>query len=118
MRQTNRNYAFTTAFVDALASLGLSHVCITPGSRNSPLALVFADHPGITDWIHHDERSSAFFALGLANATRRPVAVVTTSGTAAAELHPAAVEAHLARLPLLLLTADRPPELRDVGAPQ
>lgn len=118
MRQTNRNYAFTTAFVDALASLGLSHVCITPGSRNSPLALVFADHPGITDWIHHDERSSAFFALGLSNATRRPVAVVTTSGTAAAELHPAAVEAHLARLPLLLLTADRPPELRDVGAPQ
>lgn len=118
MRQSNRNYAFTTEFVDALAGLGLHHVCITPGSRNSPLALAFADHPGITDWIHHDERSSAFFALGLANASRRPVAVVTTSGTAAAELHPAAVEAHQARIPLLLLTADRPPELRDVGAPQ
>ncbi len=118
MRRTNRNYAFTTAFVEALASLGLAHVCITPGSRNSPLALAFADHPALTDWIHHDERSSAFFALGLAKATRRPVAIVTTSGTAAAELHPAAVEASLARIPLLLLTADRPPELRDVGAPQ
>ncbi len=118
MKRNNRNYAFTTAFVEALANLGLRHVCITPGSRNSPLALAFADHPTITDWIHHDERSSAFFALGLANTTRRPVAVVTTSGTAAAELHPAAVEAHLARIPLLLLTADRPPELRGVGAPQ
>jgi 2-succinyl-5-enolpyruvyl-6-hydroxy-3-cyclohexene-1-carboxylate synthase len=118
MKRSNRNYAFTTAFVGALAELGLRHVCITPGSRNSPLALAFADHPAITDWIHHDERSSAFFALGLANATRWPVAVVTTSGTAAAELHPAAVEADLARIPLLLLTADRPPELRGVGAPQ
>lgn len=118
MRRTNPNYAFTTAFVEALAAVGLRHVCITPGSRNSPLALPFADHPGITDWIHHDERSAAFYALGLAVTTRRPVAVVTTSGTAAAELHPAAVEARLARVPLLLLTADRPAELRDVGAPQ
>jgi 2-succinyl-5-enolpyruvyl-6-hydroxy-3-cyclohexene-1-carboxylate synthase len=118
MKRTNRNYAFTTAFVEALADLGLRHVCITPGSRSSPLAFAFADHPDITDWIHHDERSSAFFAVGLAVATRRPVAVVTTSGTAAAELHPATVEARLARVPLLLLTADRPPELRDVGAPQ
>jgi 2-succinyl-5-enolpyruvyl-6-hydroxy-3-cyclohexene-1-carboxylate synthase len=118
MKRSNRNYAFTGAFVGALANLGLRHVCITPGSRNSPLALAFAEHPDISDWIHHDERSSAFFALGLANASHQPVAVVTTSGTAAAELHPAAVEAHLARIPLLLLTADRPPELRGVGAPQ
>ncbi len=118
MERSNRNYAFTTAFVGALADLGLRHVCITPGSRNSPLALAFADHPGITDWIHHDERSSAFFALGLALTSSLAVAVVTTSGTATAELHPAATEARLARVPLLLLTADRPPEMRDVGAPQ
>ena len=78
MKGTNRNYAFTCSFVEALADLGLGHVCITPGSRNSPLAFAFADHPGIRDWIHHDERSAAFFALGLANATRRPAAVVTT----------------------------------------
>ena len=118
MKRSNRNYAFTTTFVGALADLGLRHVCITPGSRNSPLALAFADHSGITDWVHHDERSSAFFALGLAITSRLPVAVVTTSGTAAAELHPAAIEARLARIPLLLLTADRPQEFRDVGAPQ
>ncbi len=118
MKRSNRNYAFTTAFVDALVAVGLRNVCITPGSRNSPLAFAFADHPGITDWIHHDERSAAFFALGLAAASRLPVGVVTTSGTAAAELHPAALEARLARVPLLLMTADRPPELRDVGAPQ
>lgn len=118
MKGSNRNYAFTTSFVDSLAALGLSHVCITPGSRNSPLAFAFADHPEITDWVHHDERSAAFFALGLAVSSRQPVAVVTTTGTAAAELHPAAIEARQARVPLLLLTADRPPELRDVGAPQ
>jgi 2-succinyl-5-enolpyruvyl-6-hydroxy-3-cyclohexene-1-carboxylate synthase len=118
MERTNRNFAFTTAFVRALADAGLRHASITPGSRNSPLAMAFADHPGISAWIHHDERSSAFFALGLARTTRIPVAVVTTSGTAAVEMHPAAVEAQLTRIPLLLLTADRPPELRDVGAPQ
>lgn len=118
MERSNRNYDFTSAFVDGLASMGLRHVCLAPGSRNSPLALPFAAHPAITDWIHHDERSAAFFALGLAKTTRAPAAVVTTSGTAAAELHPAAVEARLGRVPLLLLTADRPPELRDLGAPQ
>jgi 2-succinyl-5-enolpyruvyl-6-hydroxy-3-cyclohexene-1-carboxylate synthase len=118
MERTNRNYAFTTALVRSLAEQGLQHVAITPGSRNSPLALAFADHPEITDWVHLDERSAAFFALGAAKTTGRPAAVVTTSGTAAVELHPAAVEARLARIPLLLLTADRPPELRDVGAPQ
>lgn len=104
--------------VAALARLGLRHASITPGSRNTPLSLAFAEHPDITDWIHHDERSSSFFALGLAKASRFPVAVVTTSGTAAAELHPAAIEALYGSVPLLLLTADRPPELRGIGAPQ
>jgi 2-succinyl-5-enolpyruvyl-6-hydroxy-3-cyclohexene-1-carboxylate synthase len=111
-------YQATALFVDALARLGLRHACITPGSRSTPLALAFAEHPDITDWIHHDERSSAFFAVGIAKLTRTPAAIVTTSGTAAAELLPAAVEARYAGVPLLLLTADRPPELRGIGTPQ
>ncbi len=118
MEHTNRNYAFVVPFVKALADLGLRHVCITPGSRSTPLALCFAAEDSINDWVHLDERSSAFFALGMAKATGTPVAVVCTSGSAAAELHPAVVEARQARVPLLLLTADRPPELRDAGAPQ
>ncbi|MGH9051432.1 MAG: 2-succinyl-5-enolpyruvyl-6-hydroxy-3-cyclohexene-1-carboxylic-acid synthase [Acidimicrobiia bacterium] len=118
MERTNRTYALIVPFVEALAGLGLRHVSITPGSRNTPLSLAFAAHPGIEDWSHHDERSSAFFALGIAKATGTPAAAVCTSGTAAAGFLPAAIEARHARVPLLLLTADRPPELRDVGAPQ
>ena len=118
MRTSNRNYAATVPFVEALAHLGLRHVAITPGSRNTPLAFAFAANETIVDTSHHDERSAAFFALGMAKATGIPVAVVSTSGTAAAEYLPAAVEAKNARVPLIILTADRPQELRDVGAPQ
>lgn len=118
MRRTNRNYSFATAFADALATLGLKYVCVSPGSRSSPLAMAFASHPDLVTIVHLDERSSGFFAIGIAKATGQPVAVVTTSGTAAAELLPAAVEALHARVPLLLLTADRPPELRHTGSSQ
>ncbi len=115
----NTNYQLTAPFVAALAELGLRHVCISPGSRNTPLTIPFADTEGIRDWSHHDERSGAFFALGIAKADPgRPVALVSTSGTAAANFLPAIVEARHARVPLLVLTADRPAELRDVGAPQ
>ena len=115
---TDRNTPFVTALVRSLARLGVGHACITPGSRNTPLSLAFAAEDAIADWSHHDERSSAFFALGIAVTTGTPVAVVTTSGTAAAELLPAAVEAAASGVPLLLLTADRPAALFDVGAPQ
>lgn len=118
MQRSNRNYAFVVPFVDALAGLGLRSAVIAPGSRSTPLALVLADHPEIDDVSFHDERSAAFFALGAAKTSRVPVVVVTTSGTAAAELLPAVIEARNGRVPLLLLTADRPPELRHVGAPQ
>ena len=106
------------AFASALVRSGVSEVAISPGSRSTPLALAVARERGLRVHVHLDERASGFFALGAAKATGRPAAVVTTSGTAAANLFPAVVEASMARVPLLLLTADRPPELRGVGANQ
>jgi 2-succinyl-5-enolpyruvyl-6-hydroxy-3-cyclohexene-1-carboxylate synthase len=115
---TRRNDAFVSVLVAALHASGVRHACVSPGSRNTPLSLAFAAHPGITDWSHQDERSGSFFGIGLAVSTGTPVVVVTTSGTAAAELHPAAIEADSSGVPLVLLTADRPTELYDVAAPQ
>lgn len=117
-RADNVLHQFVGAFVDELARSGLSQVCLCPGSRSAPLALLFRQHPAIRVWTHLDERSAAFFALGMAKARREPVAVLSTSGTAAVNFAPAVVEAHYARVPLLVLTADRPPELQGVGAPQ
>ena len=114
----NVTWLYTRAFVDELARSGVHHVCLCPGSRSTPLAMTFAEEKRFRLWMHLDERSCAFFALGLAKASREPVVLVCTSGTAAANFFPAIAEAHQARVPLLVLTADRPPELRDTGAPQ
>ncbi|MCF3943483.1 2-succinyl-5-enolpyruvyl-6-hydroxy-3-cyclohexene-1-carboxylic-acid synthase [Oceanobacillus alkalisoli] len=109
---------YTANFVDEMNENGIQHVVISPGSRSTPLALAFSEHEAIKEWIVIDERSAAFFALGLAKQTKAAVALVCTSGTAAANYYPAIVEAHYSRVPLVVMTADRPHELRDVGAPQ
>jgi 2-succinyl-5-enolpyruvyl-6-hydroxy-3-cyclohexene-1-carboxylate synthase len=111
-------YMLLRAFCDELARCGLEHACTSPGSRCTPIVLSLAREQRIRCWSHIDERCSAFFALGAAKATGRPVAMTCTSGTAAANFTPAVIEAHEARVPLIVLTADRPAELREVGAGQ
>jgi 2-succinyl-5-enolpyruvyl-6-hydroxy-3-cyclohexene-1-carboxylate synthase len=114
----NRNTLYADIVVDELARAGLKTVCLAPGSRNTPLVMAFAKHPAITVYSHLDERSAAFFALGIGLATGTPSAVVCTSGTAVANFFPAVIEATQSGIPLLVISADRPPELRDSGANQ
>jgi len=104
--------------VDEWARRGIADAVVAPGSRSAPLALALARDPRVRVHVQLDERSAAFFALGLGRATGRPAIVLCTSGTAAANFHPAVLEAHHGRVPLLVCTADRPPELQDVGAAQ
>ena len=98
--------------------LGVRHACISPGARNSPLTFAFTEHSGIKCFSHADERSSAFFALGLAKSTLKPVVLICTSGTAGANYFPAVIEASLGRVPIIILTADRPEYLVGTGANQ
>ena len=115
---TNANTALASAFVEELARGGLRHAVVSPGSRNTPLALALWRQSEIEVTVIVDERSAGFFALGAAQASGEPVAVLCTSGTAAANYHPAVCEADESGLPLLVLSADRPPELRGIGAGQ
>lgn len=118
MDPTNANTALASAFAEELARCGLRHAVLSPGSRSTPLALALWRQPEIETSVIVDERSAAFFALGAAQASGAPVTILCTSGTAAANFHPAVCEADHSALPLLVLTADRPPELRGIGAGQ
>lgn len=109
---------FAATLVDEWARSGVRHAVVSPGSRSTPLALALAVDGRLTLHVHLDERSAGFTALGVGLATGVPAVVLCTSGTAAVNLHPAVVEAHQGRVPLLVCTADRPPELQGFGAPQ
>jgi 2-succinyl-5-enolpyruvyl-6-hydroxy-3-cyclohexene-1-carboxylate synthase len=116
MTDVTQNFAAT--FVDELAAQGVEYACVSPGSRSAPVAMALQRHPRIKVLVHIDERCGSFFALGLGKATGKPAVVLSTSGTAAAEFHAAVIEASYSRTPLIVLTADRPPELQAVGANQ
>ncbi len=117
--ETNKDLtAYAAAFVDELERLNVCDVVVSPGSRSTPLAMLMAEKKNIKVWMQMDERSAGFFALGISKAKNQPAALVCTSGTAAANYLPAVIEAFYSRIPLLILTSDRPHELRDVGAPQ
>ena len=115
---SNVNSLWAAVAVDVLRRLGLRHAVIAPGSRSTPLTFAISREPGIEAVAVMDERSASFFALGLAKRERRPTVLVCTSGTAAANFYPAVIEARQSEVPLLLLTADRPPELRHCHAGQ
>jgi 2-succinyl-5-enolpyruvyl-6-hydroxy-3-cyclohexene-1-carboxylate synthase len=118
MDPANRNTALASAMAEELARSGIRRAIVSPGSRSTPLAVALWRQPEIEVSVILDERSAGFFALGTALATHIPAAVLCTSGTAAANLHPAVAEADEAGVPIIVLTADRPPELRDIGAGQ
>lgn len=117
---TNRKYLteYVSEFTHSLVNQGVKNVVISPGSRSTPLAYACMKEEGLTVYRQIDERSAGYFALGMAKASGDPVMLLCTSGTAAANYFPAIVEAYYARLPLIVVTADRPHELREVGAPQ
>jgi 2-succinyl-5-enolpyruvyl-6-hydroxy-3-cyclohexene-1-carboxylate synthase len=118
MNQTNINHCWGSLIVEELVRLGCEYFCIAPGSRSSPLTVAAGQNKRVKTLVHFDERGLAFHALGYASATKKPVVLICTSGTAAANFFPAVIEASKKKVPLIVLTADRPPELRQTGAVQ
>lgn len=117
-RPQDTQATFCATLVDEWVRCGVTDAVVCPGSRSTPMALALAADERLAVHVHHDERAGAFTAVGFGLASGRPALLLTTSGTAAVELHPAVVEAHQASVPMVVLTADRPPELHHVGAPQ
>ena len=118
MNNANTNTALTSVFAEELARCGVKLAVVSPGSRSTPLAVALYRQSGIEVKVVLDERSAGFYALGAASSGSAPVVLLCTSGTAAANYHPAVAEADLSAVPLIVLTADRPPELRDIGSGQ
>ena len=118
MNSADITATFCATLIDEWVALGVRHAVVAPGSRSTPMALAIADNTAVSTEVFHDERSAAFAALGMAKASGIPTILLCTSGTAAANFHPAVVEASHAEVPLLVLTADRPPELQGIGAAQ
>ncbi len=116
MSVSSFNRRWAAVILEALTRHGVRHVCIAPGSRSTPLTLAAAENRAFIHHTHFDERGLGHLALGLAKVSKAPVAVIVTSGTAVANLYPALIEAGLTGEKLILLTADRPPELIDCGA--
>jgi 2-succinyl-5-enolpyruvyl-6-hydroxy-3-cyclohexene-1-carboxylate synthase len=109
---------YLSAFIHTLSEQNVRSVVISPGSRSTPLAMLFEEHPDIQTYLDIDERSAGFLALGLAKSSAQPVALLCTSGTAAANYYPAVIESYLSHVPLIVITSDRPYELQHVAAPQ
>lgn len=114
----NRNYFWSNIFIDQLVEYGVKYACISPGSRSTSLTYAISQNNKIKSFVIIDERTSGFFALGISKQTKSPVLIVTTSGTATAELYPAIIEAYQNRVPLIICTADRPAYMRNTGANQ
>ena len=116
--KVNQNYFWSNVLIDQLVECGVKYACVSPGSRSTPLTYAVSQNKKIKSYIIIDERTSGFFALGIAKQTKSPVLIITTSGTATAELYPAIIEAYQNRVPLIICTADRPAYLRNTGANQ
>ena len=112
------NDAYAKQIVCHLVEQGVRRVCISPGSRSTPLAYAFSQEERLEKLVHFDERGMSFYAYGFAKASKTPVALLVTSGTAVVNLYPAIMEAFLDEIPLIVITADRPHELRECGANQ
>src|SRR4051812_34482418 len=116
MNFLNINHCWGSLIVEELTRLGADYFCVAPGSRCSPLTIALAQNKKAGSLVHFDERGLAFFAMGYTAAVKRPAVLICTSGTAVANFLPAVIEASKKKLPLIVISADRPPELRQTGA--